>query len=231
MKRFRYYILPRVCLVLSVLVLLFGLWVLWFSLGRPMPTRELACRQAETAHFAPHGRTVAAGDVRFQHTEPHLDAWVVRRAGGRFSVVELNRTAGLLWSVVDLQSIPMEEETLCVYQVDYAPVDTVVNGRIEFTGGEVAPLAICTHPEAARVEVSVLWFGDWETDVYAALEERGVTGELTDMGGGVWAGPALFVPDAPKPEGLTSSSSTLYRFCRAYDAEGNLLAVYDPTAG
>ena len=39
MKRFRYCILPRVCLVLSVLVLLFGLWVLWLSLGRPMPTR------------------------------------------------------------------------------------------------------------------------------------------------------------------------------------------------
>ena len=83
MKRFRYYILPRVCLALSVLVVLLGLWALWLSLGRPMPTRELACRQAEAAHFAPHGRTVAAGDVRFQHTEPHLDAWVVRRAGGR----------------------------------------------------------------------------------------------------------------------------------------------------
>ena len=60
MKRFRYYILPRVCLVLSVLVLLFGLWALWLSLGRPCPPGA-GLPPAETAHFAPHGRTVAAG--------------------------------------------------------------------------------------------------------------------------------------------------------------------------
>ena len=53
MSRFRFYIFPRLCLALSALVLLGGLWVLWLSMGRPMPTQGLACRQAETARFLP----------------------------------------------------------------------------------------------------------------------------------------------------------------------------------
>ena len=51
MSRFRFYILPRLCLGLSVLFLLFGGWVLWLSLGRPLPTMGLACRQEETARL------------------------------------------------------------------------------------------------------------------------------------------------------------------------------------
>lgn len=43
-SRFRFYIFPRLCLALSALVLLGGLWVLWLSMGRPMPTQGLACR-------------------------------------------------------------------------------------------------------------------------------------------------------------------------------------------
>ena len=99
MSRFRFYIFPRLCLALSALVLLGGLWVLWLSMGRPMPTQGLACRQAETARFLPHGTTSASGPLRYENGVwfGKADAWAVRRAGDSFTLMELERTAGLLW--------------------------------------------------------------------------------------------------------------------------------------
>ena len=53
MSRFRFYIFPRLCLALSALVLLGGLWVLWLSMGRPMPTQGWPAARPETARFLP----------------------------------------------------------------------------------------------------------------------------------------------------------------------------------
>ena len=88
MKRFRYYILPRVCLALSVLVVLLGLWALWLSLGRPMPTRELACRQAAADLFgvespeqvvftfnATHGLNIAIRSLVKQGDKVLISPW------------------------------------------------------------------------------------------------------------------------------------------------------------
>lgn len=226
MSRFRFYILPRLVLGLSVLALLGGLWVLWRSLGAPLPTAELACRRAETAYFQPHGRTVASGPVRFREAESHCDAWMVRRSGDELSVIELERTAGLLWKEVSLWSLSREDAPLYVVTADTAPIWDWEDGT---DATEILPLAVCTDPAAVRVEITALWLGHWETDVQAALAGRGVSTELRHVGDQVWSGESLSVPHATPPEGTTSSSQTLYLFGRAYDADGNLLAVYDPT--
>ena len=56
MSRFRFYIFPRLCQALSALVLLGGLWVLWRSMGRPMPP-GVGLPPGGDRQFPPHGTT------------------------------------------------------------------------------------------------------------------------------------------------------------------------------
>ena len=214
MKRFRYYILPRLCLALSVLVVLLGLWALWLSLGRPMPTRELACRQAEISRSFPQGRTVAQGNIR-------TDAWLARSYGGAVGVYSLSRLGGVLWGDVRLQFY-VPELDFYAFTIDVSMLRDSINSYA------ATPMAVCDLPDAARLEADVVWLGSWEDDPAAAIAEHGVTTELTRAGDWVWVGPALSVTVPDAPGGSGGSSLTVY--CRAYDAEGNLLAVYDPDA-
>ena len=89
-------------------------------------------------------------------------------------------------------------------------------------------MAVCDLPDAARLEADVVWLGNWEDDPAAAVAAHGATTELTRAGDCVWVGPALSVTVPDSPSGSGGSALTVY--CRAYDAEGNLLAVYDPDA-
>ena len=222
MSRFRFYILPRLCLGLSVLLLLFGGWVLWLSLGRPLPSRELACRQEETARLLSPGRTVAQGTIRYPNTVwQDANAWLARRYGDAVGVYSFCRLGGVLWREVRLEFYAPEPD------FDAFTVDAALN-RGPGHSWYVTPMAVCGLPDAARLEADVVWLGSWEDDPAAAITEHGATTELTRAGDCVWVGPALrvAVPDSPG----SNSGTALHVYCRAYDADGNLLAVYDPTA-
>ena len=222
MKRFRYYILPRVCLALSVLVVLLGLWALWLSLGRPMPTRELACRQAETARLLPRGRTTAQGTIGYPETTwRNADAWLARRYGDAVGVYSLSRLGGVLWGDARLQFY-VPELDFYAFTIDVSMLRGPINSYA------ATPMAVCDLPDAARLEADVVWLGNWEDDPAAAVAAHGATTELTRAGDCVWVGPALSVAVPDSPSGSGGSALTVY--CRAYDAEGNLLAVYDPDA-
>ena len=221
MSRFRYSILPRICLTFSILVLLSGLWVLWLSLGRPMPTIALACRQAETASLLPHGRTAARGSIRYQVTTWRPEAWLARRYGDAVGVYSLSRLGGVLWGDAKLQFY-VPELDFYAFTIDVSMLRGPINSYA------ATPMAVCDLPDAARLEADVVWLGDWEDDPAAAVAAHGATTELTRAGDCVWVGPALSVTVPDSPSGSGGSALTVY--CRAYDADDNLLAVYDPDA-
>ena len=221
MSRFRYSILPRICLTFSILVLLSGLWVLWLSLGRPMPTIALACRQAETASLLPHGRTAARGSIRYQVTTWRPEAWLARRYGDAVGVYSLSRLGGVLWGDAKLQFY-VPELDFYAFTIDVSMLRGSINSYA------ATPMAVCDLPDAARLEADVVWLGDWEDDPAAAVAAHGATTELTRAGDCVWVGPALSVTVPDSPSGSGGSALTVY--CRAYDADDNLLAVYDPDA-
>ena len=235
MSRFRFYILPRLCLGLSVLFLLFGGWVLWLSLGRPLPTMGLACRQAAAAELLGEPRLLASGPVRMENSHPEEDAWAVLQSGDWYAVVKLERRAGLLWSVSSALPIPPINVAHTGLYTDLAAHDTVwdlydgpddPDGQV-FT--EVLPLAICTHPSVVRLEGEFLVLGNWE-DPETARRERGTPVTWYDCGNGVWVGDAVtaLLPRVPDSDG--GVGGTLSLWCRGYDAAGNLVCAYDPTA-
>ena len=221
MSRFRYSILPRICLIFSILVLLSGLWVLWLSLGRPMPTIALACRQAETASLLPHGRTAARGSIRYQVTTWRPEAWLARRYGDDVRVYSFSRVYGVFWEEPWLEFYAPDSDFVAF------PADATLISISERSYA-ATPMAVCDLPDAARLEADVVWLGDWEDDPAAAVAAHGATTELTRAGDCVWVGPALSVTVPDSPSGSGGSALTVY--CRAYDADGNLLAVYDPDA-
>ena len=95
MTRLRLYVLPRLCLGLSVLFFLFALWVLWLSLERPLPTVALACRQAERAGLSSSGTLLASGSAELGQASSHHDRWAVLRYGdGTYALAELDRRVG-----------------------------------------------------------------------------------------------------------------------------------------
>ena len=169
MSRFRFYIFPRLCLALSALVLLGGLWVLWLSMGRPMPTQGLACRQAETARFLPHGTTSASGPLRYENGVwfGKADAWAVRRAGDSFTLMELERTAGLLWRSEAIMDITPSRwgEAIWAFPAGLDYYDVFQEGSLDSeTWSEFTPVAVSDDPRVAQVEVTAVWVGDEERD-------------------------------------------------------------------
>ena len=180
MSRFRFYIFPRLCLALSALVLLGGLWVLWLSMGRPMPTQGLACRQAETARFLPHGTTSASGPLRYENGVwfGKADAWAVRRAGDSFTLMELERTAGLLWRSEAIMDITPSRwgEAIWAFPAGLDYYDVFQEGSLDSeTWSEFTPVAVSDDPRVAQVEVTAVWVGDEERDapLRQALPRRG----------------------------------------------------------
>lgn len=215
MSRFRFYIFPRLCLALSALVLLGGLWVLWLSMGRPMPTQGLACRQAETARFLPHGTTSASGPLRYENGVwfGKADAWAVRRAGDSFTLMELERTAGLLWRSEAIMDITPSRwgEAIWAFPAGLDYYDVFQEGSLDSeTWSEFTPVAVSDDPRVAQVEVTAVWVGDEERDApAAALAERGVPPGSPPPG--TECGPAPpcpygFIPPGLPPAALSSCS-------------------------
>lgn len=237
MSRFRFYILPRLCLGLSVLFLLFGGWVLWLSLDRPLPTVGLACRQAETAAFLPHGQLIASGSAALERGSSRTDRWAVLRSGGNtYALANLDRRAGLLWTAEVHGSFQLEDTGLLGLMAandviwdgdDFRPGGFDVQNIDAFT--ETLPLAICTDPSVVRLEGEFLVLGGWE-DPEQARRERAVPVTWHDCGNGVWVGDAVvaILPEVPGEAGHAGGMSALW--CRGYDADGNLVCAYDPTA-
>lgn len=240
MNRFRFLILPRLLLALSALALLAGLWVLWLSLDRPMPTVALACRQAGPPNCFTGGELLASGPVRLEGGYTEQDAWALLRQGNRYALAELERRAGLLWTVAEFRLInpaALGSPTIFpiatavsnywdpgeVWRDDYKIEDTV-------TCGVVLPLAVCTDPAAVRLEGEFLVLGTWE-DPQAARKARAVPITWTPVGNGVWAGEPVSSPLPRSPDNSNRSGGDFSIWCRAYDAGGNLIASYDPTAG
>ena len=236
MSRFRYVILPRVRLALSALALCLGLWVLWLSLERPMPTIALACRQEAAATFAAPGALLASGPARLEgyHTE---DAWALLRTGSIYTVVSLERRAGLLWTAsgsYQIDPAPYGSPELLVFDAanaywwdppgemwrdGYDPFDSV-------TESETIPLAVCTNPAVVRLEGEFLVLGGWE-DPEEARAERAVPITWRPVDNGVWAGDAVHSPIPPSPDNPNRLGGTFTYWCRGYDAGGNLVCSFD----
>ena len=237
MSRFRYVILPRLLLALSTLALLAALFLLWLSLGRPLPAISLACRQAGPANCFTGGELLASGPIHMEKAEPEPDAWAVLRSGDKYAMVKLRRTAGLLWSVhdfliVDASQLSSQDIFSLPPVVSHFYYETEtplpLSPDLPVRGNEQIPLAVCTNPSVVRVEGELLWLGHWE-DPQEALAERGVSITWSPAGNGVWAGEPVLADLPAKPDG-SGHSGALSVWCRGYDAAGNLVCSYDPTA-
>lgn len=237
MSRFRFYILPRLLLALSVLALTAGLWVLWLSLGQPMPTASLACRQAETARFLAPGQLLATGEVHLDEGYTEQDAWAVLRRGEGYALAELERRAGLLWTVDWLwSSDPVGSTPLVtfatarstwwdpgeVWRDDYDIGDTD-------TYAQLIPLAVCDDPAAVRLEGELVVAGGWEAP-QAVHAERAVPITWSPAENGVWVGEPVSALMPHSPDDPTVLGGSILIWCRAYDADGNLIASCDPSA-
>ena len=136
-------------------------------------------------------------------------------------VYSLSRLGGVLWGDARLQFY-VPELDFYAFTIDVSMLRGPINSYA------ATPMAVCDLPDAARLEADVVWLGNWEDDPAAAVAAHGATTELTCAGDCVWVGPALSVTVPDSPSGSGGSALTVY--CRAYDADGNLLAVYDPDA-
>ena len=237
MSRFRFFILPRICLALSALALLTGLWVLWLSLGRPMPTRLLACRQAETASLLPHGRMAASGPIHMEEAQADWDAWALLQAGEQYSLVQLTRTAGLLWAADGARPIDLGDGALYVLSADSSIFwepgefwrDDYDPHEDEVPYSEAIPLAVCTDPAVVRLEGEYLLLGHWE-DPQTAWAERASPITWSPAGEGIWVGAPVSSAIPERPDGSGGHSGTGVFRCRGYDADGNLVCSFDSSA-
>ena len=153
-------------------------------------------------------------------------------------MVELNRTAGLLWSVrdflvMDASQFSSQDIFSLPTVISYFYYETETPQPLPLPPDlpvrcyEQIPLAVCTNPSVVRVEGELLWLGHWE-DPQEALAERGVPITWSSAGNGVWVGEPVRADLPAKPDG-NGHSGTLSVWCRGYDADGNLVCSYDPT--
>ena len=165
MTRLRLYVLPRLCLGLSVLFFLFALWVLWLSLERPLPTVALACRQAERAGLSSSGTLLASGSAELGQASSHHDRWAVLRYGdGTYALAELDRRAGILWTLQPdhMQSLSLPSQGLLAFHTsptvawdpgEFWRDDYDISGTGNYL--HLVPLALCTDPSVVRLEGEV----------------------------------------------------------------------------
>ena len=238
MNRFRYAILPRILLVLSALALLAALFLLWLSLERPLPTIALACRQAGPSNCFTGGEMLASGPIHLNYAETDADAWAVLRSGDKYAITNVKRIAGVLWTVPRFSLFifsPEEGQTLLpcptalFHSLSYADGSTGSPYAEQEILWEMLPLAICTDPSVVTLEGEFLWLGDWE-DPREALAQRGVSISLSPAGNCVWEGEPVLIPNVPDNPNASVTYSTYSIWLRGYDAAGNLVCSYDPTA-
>ena len=173
----------------------------------------------------------ASGPLRYENGVwfGKADAWAVRRAGDSFTLMELERTAGLLWRSEAIMDITPSRwgEAIWAFPAGLDYYDVFQEGSLDSeTWSEFTPVAVSDDPRVAQVEVTAVWVGDEERDApAAALAERGVTAWLSPAGDGVWSGPSLSIRFYSP--GAASRSSILLLSCRGYDTDGELVAFCD----
>ncbi|MCI7474245.1 MAG: hypothetical protein MSB10_11330 [Clostridiales bacterium] len=239
MKHFRYYILPRLLLVLSIIAALFCLFFLWLSLDAPLPSPAAICARIDRENYSSGGEIVASGPIDMTEEgiiikSDYTDRdcwWFIRRSGDRFQLQVLERMAGFLWRPLDraanglsyqlsLQDQPMG----CTFDVFQL---TSMDGPPGLDAYKVIPILLCADPAVVRVEAQLVALSeeDW-ADPQAAIAQRGVSPTFTKAGDGVWVGPSPYVLI---PWASPKNGGHFVAFCQGYDAAGNLVCSYDPT--
>ncbi len=239
MKRFRYYILPRLLLVLSIIAALFCLFFLWLSLDAPLPSPAAVCARMDRETYGSGGEIVASGPIDMTEEgiiikNDYTDRdcwWFMRRSGDRFQLQVLERLAGFLWRPLDTavngcsyQLSPQDQPMGCAFDIVQL---TTTDGPPGLDASKVIPILLCVDPAVVRVEAQLVTLAeeDW-ADPQTAIAQRGVSPTFTKAGDGVWVGPSPYVLI---PWASPTSSGHLVAFCQGYDADGHLLCSYDPT--
>lgn len=239
MKHFRYYILPRLLLVLSILAALFCLFFLWLSLDAPLPSPAAICARIDRENYSSGGEIVASGPIDMTEEgiiikSDYTDRdcwWFIRRSGDRFQLQVLERLAGFLWRPLDraanglFYQLSLQDQPMgCTFDVFQL---STMDGPPGLDALKVIPILLCADPAVVRVEAQLVTLSeeDW-ADPQAAIAQRGVSPTFTKAGDGVWVGPSPYVLI---PWASPKSSGYLVAWCQGYDADGNLVCSYDPT--
>lgn len=239
MKHFRYYILPRLLLVLSIIAALFCLFFLWLSLDAPLPSPAAICARIDRENYSSGGEIVASGPIDMTEEEIIIKSdytdrdcwWFIRRSGDRFQLQVLERLAGFLWRPLDRATrgrsyqLSLQDQPIgCTFDVFQL---TSLDGFSGMDASKVIPILLCADPAVVRVEAQLVALSeeDW-ANPQAAIAQRGVSPTFTKAGDGVWVGPSPYVLI---PWASSDNSGHLVAFCQGYDADGNLVCSYDPT--
>ena len=224
MKRFRFSIL----LALSSLALLASLFLLWLSLDAPLPTAAAICARLDRERYVSGVSLLASGPIQYQDpaaiNAPQNTWWFVGRNGDSIHFYTLEKLAGFLWRNADRAvryDLSETEQSLFV-----RPMGTYFLGT---EGTELTPVIVCTDPSVVRLEGEALILASWE-DTRQALAERGVPISWSSAGNGVWVGESVTASWPIDPEDESRSGGSMSIWCRGYDAAGNLVCAYDPTA-
>ncbi len=220
MTHFRYYILPRIRWVLSILLLCLGLLSAWVALDTPLPSSAAACERLNREHYVIDNTILASGPIQYQEFQwdsvPDNTWWAVGRQGDTVQFYTLERLAGFLWRPAD---------TLPFWQLDLTQQEDPIYCNLfgSFPGFdlsfEATPVVICTDPRVVRVEAQLISLGASErADPQAAIDSHGVSPTFTQVADGVWAAPSTLVPGSPNDSGAINLA-----WCRGYDADGNLV--------
>ena len=238
MKHFRYYILPRLLLVLSIIAALFCLFFLWLSLDAPLPSPAAICARMDRENYSSGGEIVASGPIDMTEEgiiikSDYTDRdcwWFIRRSGDRFQLQVLERLAGFLWRPLDRATrgrsyqLSLQDQPIgCTFDIFQL---TTTDGPLKLEASKVIPILLCADPAVVRVEAQLVTLSeeDW-ADPQAAIAQRGVSPTFTKAGDGVWVGPSPYVLI---PWASSDNSGHLVAFCQGYDADGNLICSYDP---
>lgn len=225
MTHFRYYTLPRIRRVLSILLLCLGLLSVWVALDTPLPSSSAACEHLNREHYVIDNTILASGPIRYQELDrdfaPDNTWWFVGRQGDTVQFYTLDRLAGFLWRPAD---------TLPFWQLDLTQQEDPIYCNLfgSWPGFDLAfeatPVVICTDPRVVRVEAQLISLGTSErADPQAAIDSRGVSPTFTQVADGVWAAPSTLAP------GPTNDSGAVWlAWCQGYDADGNLVCQDSP---
>ncbi len=240
MKHFRYYILPRLLLALSIIAALFCLFFLWLSLDAPLPSPAAICARLDKENYSSPGKIVASSPIDMSEEGVILKTaytsqdcwWFVSRSGDRFQLHLLERIAGFLWRPLGSRnnyfkySLSPQDRPIG-FTGDIVELTTTID-PLSLEGCKVIPILFCADPSVVRMEAQLLYLtsDEWD-DPQAAMDSRAVSPEFTKAGDGVWVGPSPYVVI---PWASTGSSGHLAVFCQGYDAAGNLVCSYDLTA-
>ena len=101
MTHFRYYTLPRIRWVLSILLLCLGLLSVWVALDTPFPSSAAVCQRLNRENYVTDNTILASGLIQYQELKagyaPEHTWWVVGRQGDTLQFYTLERLAGFLW--------------------------------------------------------------------------------------------------------------------------------------